>query len=346
MSNNYVEIKTKRVEFEPDSQEGTNVTINDAPEGMQDEQHVLDNLDTSKPVQPEVQPKDEKRKERAKARIKQLLEKERQANERAAKAEAEKEELRKQLMEGRKEDKTALKSRLEANVAMLTKQMTDAIKNGDAEATVVYQEELINAKVDLSKLNDELETEYKEVKAESEQNTHQQQRPSVPERALEWIEDHPAFKTDELFQNAALVVNNQLLREGYNAEEEDFYEELDARLSKRFPEVFGMSEQNRVESNQVEKSKPIPSEPEVKDVKETSQTSKVRISEQTVSGSSRPSANSITKKRTTSVDLSPADIAQAERWGISLEQMARRIAHAEQNKRNDGYVPIHIPSKQ
>lgn len=333
----------KKVEFEenqvptPEAEQVTRVELEDVTEGAPVEQEQP--LEQA-PVVAQPDAKAEERKSRAKTRIKQLLQKEREANERAARAETRANDLERKMLVNKKEDKTALKARLENNIHLLTRQITEAIKSGDADSTVAFQEELINAKVDLAGINKELVTELNDIPESPQSN---QVQPQMPERAAEWIDEHPLFRTDPLFNTAAILANNRLIAEGYSPEDDEFYEELDKRLLKKFPEAFGIEEEKGVQSNQVAQVAPNPSVIETKpqDVKPVSP----RISEQTVSGSSRPSANTITKKRSTSVDLSPADIAQAERWGISLEAMARRILHSEQNKRQDGYVPIMMPTK-
>ena len=156
---------------------------------------------------------------------------------------------------------------------------------------------------------------------------------------MAWIEDYPAFKTDGYFRNSAIVENNQLISEGYDPNTEEFYDELNARLAPRFPKVFGVQAKSSVSF----KDKDSSSEPAIdveQDVKHST-SQKARTTEQVVSGSSRPSAQTTqAARKATSITLTPEHVKQAERWGISLEQMARRIAFSEEHKRVDGYVPI------
>ncbi len=290
-----------------------------------------------------LEPQKEQRVSRAQKRIKELHSDVQQ--ERLEKEELKRQmvELQKQLLQGHASTKESFKTTLEGQIKSLAGQMTAAMTSGDSGMVVQLQDQLMNAKIELQSLNKELSSHAQEItKAESAQTSQQSTAPNrIPERALEWIEDHQEFKTDELFHNAAITVNNQLLREGYDPESDAFYQEIDKRLGKRFPEVFGIAEQTSVQLSQ-SKSSDV-KQPDVKDqvVDVAPATStKVRTVEQTVSGSSRPSANSIPQRKTTQVTLSPQDVKQAEAWGLSLEQMARRIAHAEANKGANGYVPI------
>lgn len=281
--------------------------------------------------------KRENKKSRYQERVKELVSKTHEAENRAAQAEARALELEKKLLAGTASTKESLKGQLETAIKSLQDQLILAAQNGDSSQIVTLQNQLIDAKVELKSLANELKLDYKaveEAKVRSESPKIPAQ-PAVPEKAQDWIEDHPEFNTDELFHSAALVVNNQLLREGFNATTDEFYEELSQRLSKRFPEVFGVQEKNGVElSNKTD------SPEEDKGAKKSS---KVRTTEQIVSGSSRPAANAIQKKTVTEVQLSPEDVRQAEIWGMDLKKVAKRIAHKEANTRTDGYVPIMIP---
>jgi hypothetical protein len=219
----------------------------------------------------------------------------------------------------------------------LHNQLTSALQAGDSEKIVELQDKLITAKMELKGLATELKT----VQKPSEFQPVIRQ-PQISDKAAEWIASYPEFNTDELFHNAAITVNNQLLREGFDANLDEFYEELSQRLSKRFPEVFGVQQENEVSLNQKSDSPPAD-----EGVKKSAPVAKsTRTTDQVVSGSSRSSSNVIQKKNSTEVHLSEADVKLAETWGLDMKQMAKRIAHKENNSRTDGYVPIFIPKNQ
>lgn len=280
-----------------------------------------------------------KSKSRSKKRIMELNARAKEAEERAKTLEERLKDLEKSYTEDKKTSKTTIKTTLEDKVKSLTARMKDAMESGDSETVIELQDDLINTKMELAGVLHELKVSESVKVEEKTEQKQTQTAPEIPEKALDWIEEHPSFKTDELFRVAAITVNNQLLREGYDVEDEEFYIELDTRLQKRFPEEFGMLEENSVES------KKISSDDDTKDVKEKS-SQKARVTEQTVSGSSRPSSTSIsTPAKKNSVTLTPEDIQQADSWGLSLEQMARRIAHLDKNRKQGGYAPIQIPNK-
>lgn len=283
----------------------------------------------------------EKKASRAQKRIKGLLEKDRENARLLAEKDAQIDKLMKLAETGTKSTKENLKSTLEQQVTQLTQALTKAMQDGETERVVDIQDHLINAKSDLRDLMKELS----EMAAKPVPERQQQQQPTaphIPELALDWIEEYPQFKTDQIFHNMARMINDQLLMEGFNPESEDFYEELTDRLAPRFPEVFGMSDEKVVSSKRdgVKYSKTPDSSDEAT---ENTSTRSKRQQPQTVSQASRTPPNSAQKARkANTVELTPEHLAQAEKWGWSVEQMARRVAHIEKNRRTDGYAPIMI----
>ena len=323
----YKEIK---VSFGEDEE----VVDNPAPVEMESEEEVVDPEDAAPaPVEkPKVQ-----KESRAKKRIQQVLsQRDAVAAERDA-ALRELEELRRQMHSGTESKNASLKESLMATITTINRQMAEAIKAGEAEAVVALQDQLFNAKLKLSQLEQEM-TSSKAPVSESPRAKAQEPAPvQIPEAAQAWLEDHPEFHTNQKFQKASLLANNQLLREGYDPQEDEFYEELDSRLSARFPDLFGIEPENSVQL------KEDTSEGDSHDVKPAAP--KVRA--QTVAGSSRPSANTIRSKKSSGNDvtLTPQEVAQADAWGLPLERIASRIKYSEKNRREDGYVPIIIPRK-
>ncbi len=319
------------VEFDSDIQDVDLEDVTKEPE------QIKEVVEKETPPSPPID--DDKRGDKkgssAQRRIRELNARMKEAEARAAALEAEKEELQKKIFESNKVSKSSLKETLENKTKLLTARMKEAMESGNTEEVISLQDDLINTKMELAGVLHDLKQNESVQTKKNESPKQVVSQP--PARALEWIEEHPEFKTDILFNVSAIVVNNQLISEGYNPKDDDFYTELDKRLSKRFPEIFGVEDKKDVESK---KDLSIDDE---KDVKNNSSV-KARVQEQTVSGSSRPSSTIIsspTKK--TTVVLSPADIKQAESWGLSLEQMVKRIAHLEKNKETPGgYVPIKI----
>lgn len=347
----YKEIKITEGEAPTSIIDVEDVALDDAVPAVEEEGSVEINLTTGKeeakeevieevkeeaPKQAPVVTKEDKKPSRAQKRIKQLHTEKTDLQLKLEQAEQEKVDLQRKLLAGTKESKETVKSTLESSLTNLTGSLKDAIESGDSSEVVRLQDEMMTAKMQLAGVTSEL-TDFKDIPDTPAPKQNAQQGPS--EKALDWIAEHPTFKTDELFYVSAMTVNNSLVKEGYDPESEDFYTELNSRLSTRFPEAFGIDEENSVEYSKDENSSKEP------DVKQSKASSK-QTQEQTMSGASRSPAGKANKPRgNDSVVLSPQMVKQADRWGITLEQMARRVAHSQKNSIGDGYVPILIDKK-
>lgn len=352
MESNY-----KKIEFGQDGTLVTNepaVTVEVTDEVAAPVEENFTPVEQAAPA--EEAPREVKRRSRAKERIEQLVSKQRETEEILGRKDQELMELRRQVEQGSKQSKEDLKTSLERQVMSYSKQLADYMRSGDADKAVEVQDMLIEAKVKLSNLTSELAMQKR---AESVQAESPRANPParLPPLAQQWIEEHPDFKSDAIFHAAALAVNNQLVNEGFDHNQEDFWDELSDRLAPRFPEVFGIESKNGVQlsqskhpshetTNGQQDVNNQAARPSAKPADQAQVPSKARTTEQTVSSSSRPASPSVQQPhKGTSVEFTQAEAAQAEAWNIPLETMARRIVHQEKNKRADGYTEIMITKK-
>ena len=156
------------------------------------------------------------------------------------------------------------------------------------------QEALSDAKAELKNIQNwkgriarQQEIEQQQVVKQPEPTP--QYAPQVDTKAQEWAEKNDWFGQDTIKTAAALAIDGELKNEGYDPNDDEFYEEIDNRLQKAFGQT-----------SSVERVQEVTSEPA-----------------QVVSGSSRSSPNSGKK-----VKLSKEDVRLATKWGIPLEQYA------------------------
>ena len=237
----------------------------------------------------------------AEKRIRQLVRQRKEREETIQTLLAQNEELKNNLSKKDKEVVSITSNSLNANEQSLEKTIKmakeaylEAFENGEKEKVLEAQETLNNAQADLKMLQrmkvnaakQQQELEAQEVQPEP-QVQQQPQPTAVDVKAQEWAEKNDWFGDDTIKTAAALALDAELKSEGYDPNDNEFYEEIDRRLEK----AFGGSSV-RVEEN-------------------TSQPSQV------VSGASRSSQNSRSK-----VKLSKEDVRLANKWGIPLEQYA------------------------
>lgn len=322
MTDNYREIKiggnAEEAEFSP-------VVVEIDVENLPTEETVHEEAKVETKVEPKAETNSRYQK-----RVKQLLADTKEAQREAEQLRQENANLTKQMHEGSKASKSDLKTSLETNIQALTNQMKIAKQNGETDLEMDLQEQLMDAKIDLKDLTRELRTVESTVVPEYKAAVN-----AMPDAAVAWIAEYPLFNKDPYFRNSTIVENNQLVSEGWDPRSEEFYDELNSRLAPRFPKVFGVADETSVSLKQKVDSSSAKLDAHV-DVKPASQ----RNTEQTVSGSSRSAANASPQRKTMSVELTAADVAQANRWNMSLEEMAKRKAFIAANKTDNGYVPI------
>ena len=234
----------------------------------------------------------------AEKRIRQLVRQRKEREETIQTLLAQNEELKNNLSKKDKEVVSITSNSLNANEQSLEKTIKmakeaylEAFDSGEKEKVLEAQETLNNAQADLKMLQRmkvNAAKQQQELEAQPEPEVQQQPQPAaVDVKAQEWAEQNDWFGEDTIKTAAALALDAELKSEGYDPNDNEFYEEIDRRLEK----AFGGSSV-RVEEN-------------------TSQPSQV------VSGASRSSQNSRSK-----VKLSKEDVRLANKWGIPLEQYA------------------------
>ena len=136
--------------------------------------------------------------------------------------------------------------------------------------------------------------------------TQATQQPKLHKLAREWISDNSEwYNKDRISTQAAHIINEDLLQEGFDPETEEFYTEISKRLKKEMPHKFGQQEEPT--------NKPA----------------------QVVAGKSRTSASSKGKIR-----LSQEDVRLAKKMGVPLDVYAKEKAKVE--KAGDDYTTVNV----
>ena len=196
-------------------------------------------------------------------------------------------DYRRQTVDSKKEE---IKRRVEAAQMSFSR----AFDEGDKDILVKSQSDLAEAQAELKLL------EYAEIMGNRNtpkapvQNTVE--RPAVnqyDEGAVDWAKKNEWFGKDKIGTSIALAVDQSLKDEGFDPRDDEFYEELDRRLSKELP--------SRLRPGG--------------DAKPT----------QVVAGQSRRQAPS------NKVRLTQEDVSLAKKWGIPLERYAAEKRKAERS---------------
>ena len=179
--------------------------------------------------------------------------------------------------------------------------MEAAVGAQDIEKQVAAQQEIARLTIEDERLKvskakaiqrkAQIESAPKEEVEQIINNQPQQQREPDP-KAVAWADKNDWFGTDNAMTYTAYDIHNQLVKEGIDVADDDYYTEIDKRIRKEFPHKF---------SNGGDVSRP----------------------KQKVAGVVRKSA---TGRRT--VKLTPSQVAIAKKLGVPLEEYAKHVKEA------------------
>ena len=190
---------------------------------------------------------------------------------------------------------------LSDKISLSKQSFADALEQGDNEKVVSAQEAMVDAQSELKLL--QVRKNYLEAQPTEVPQRQPMQAPpqeTYDPLAVEWAQRNEWFGQDSVATAAALAIDQKLKEQGKDPSSESFYEEVDHELSKELPHKFGKQEP--------------------------------RNPAQVVAGQSRKPASG--KK----VRLTQKDVALAQKWGISLDQMATEKAKID--IADGDYTPI------
>jgi hypothetical protein len=252
----------------------------------------------------------------AEKRIRQLIRQRKERDEQIAALIQKNEELGNNLRTKDKEVNQVNKLSLDASEKQLTDKLElartvymEAFDEGEKEKLLKAQEMLNEAQADLKAVSSAKQS-YEEVEVSSSATPPPSRtniaQPATDPKAEEWASKNSWFGQDNIKTAAALAIDAELKQEGYDPQDEEFYQEIDNRINKAFS-------QNTEETT--ERVQENPSTPA-----------------QVVSGASRLSPSSSSK-----VKLSKEDVRLAQKWNIPLEQYAAeklKVSDADGNYTN------------
>ena len=275
----------------------------------------------AEPVQEEEQPQelDGIKTKGAEKRIRQLVRQRKERDEQIAQLLAQNEELSNNLKQKESFFNEVIKLNLDASEKQLTDKVTlarnaymEAFESVEKEKLLQAQEMLNEAQVDLKHLNltkAQMEEVAEQPEPEQAAPVQQPVQQTPDPRAEEWAANNEWFGKDKILTVSALTIDQELKAEGYDPDDEEFYQEVDRRLAEAFPHKFKSSEVPVEENqNRVQEDTSVPA--------------------QVVGSSSRSTPNSSKSK----IKLTKEDVRLANKWNIPLETYAAqklKVAEAD-----------------
>jgi hypothetical protein len=199
-----------------------------------------------------------------------------------------------------------LDARVDAQREQVKASLQKAIESQDASKIMEANDKLTQLAVEKEKARLELVNREEQKKAEEEKSKQQQNvqaepqtaeisqsAPRITPKAKKWAEENKWFGSDEVMTNAAITIHNNIAQEGIAVDSEEYYNEVNSRLRKYFPENFDDTK----DEPKKETPKPV----------------------QTVASAARSQQG----RRT--VKLTKSQVAIAKRLGVPLEEYARYV---------------------
>ena len=235
-------------------------------------------------------------------RAKESLAREKQELERLAAAMIdENKRLRQQNAAGAQQLATTALSAADAEVEAARRKLKEAHDSFDTDAIVAAQEALADAKIKQQQMRSFRPAPLQETQDVVQNQPAEVPKPALDERTLRWQAKNQWFGAEgnEEMTLYALGLHQRLVREGVDPRTENYFEQVDARLRKTFPDFFGTSATPNADRAE---SRPAP----------------------VVAPSTRMSG---AKK----VQLTPTQLALAKKYGLTPQQYAAEVIKLERN---------------
>ena len=255
-----------KVEIDTDDVEEETVTVEEKPKEIKTEEIEVD-LGYTDPVKEgttaEVveETKQEKKEdnlvdmtENVQKRINSLTRKmreaERQKQEAIAYAQSIIEKTNKEKKEAKRFEQDFTKefeSRVDTQKEIVKQNLKNAIENNDAEKIMEAQEQLTTLAVEKEKAKIK-QKQFEEEKTREEElaknppandpNSVPQPQADISPKAKAWGEENTWFGNDEKMTQRAFAIHGELVAEGFDAESDRYYNEVDKRMRESFPTHF------------------------------------------------------------------------------------------------------------
>ena len=181
----------------------------------------------------------------------------------------------------------------------------EAYESGDSDRLVAAQEDLTSAKIKLDRVNNFKPAPLQEEKKEVQIAQPKDETPPVDAKAERWAGENSSwFGKDKEMTSFAFGYHAKLVDAGIDPSSDEYYEKLNSRMRKVFPEAFESEEPPEEEKPQPPRQKP--------------------------SNVVAPATRSTAPKK---ISLTKDQVNLAKRLGLTPEQYAREVAKLNRNAR-------------
>ena len=130
------------------------------------------------------------------------------------------------------------------------RQYKEAYESGDTDAIVEAQDAIATARIRADKVANfkPAPLQQEETPVQVPQTAREQPKSQVDQRASTWAEENSWFGSDDEMTAFALGLHNKLVKDGVDPQSDTYYEHINTRMRKVFPEEFNESEDASTEA--------------------------------------------------------------------------------------------------
>ena len=152
--------------------------------------------------------------------------------------------LRQNVNTGSEQFTQMAKTAAEAELDKARREYKAAQEAFDSDAILAAQEALLDAKMKLESAKNFRQTPLQEENFEVQTTPQEPQRVQPDEKTLRWQAKNQWFGADgfEEVTSYALGLHQKLVNSGTDPRSDEYFEQIDARVKSKFPEVFGGNE--------------------------------------------------------------------------------------------------------
>jgi len=144
-------------------------------------------------------------------------------------------ELQERLARGEQYLVETSKAKNEAMLSQAEREYKEAYEAGDSDKLVAAQRKLSEIVVEKREVEN-----YRPAPLQTEKYEVEQQIPRVvpDDRTRQWVSQNEWFENDPVMRGAAFGIHDELVKSGYVAGSDAYFEQVDARIRENFPHKF------------------------------------------------------------------------------------------------------------
>lgn len=193
-----------------------------------------------KAEQPEKKESEEEYSAKVQKRINKLISQRRDAEQETEKLQQQYNQLQTRLERLEKGSQTRVENEFNKRYAETKQALAKAVEEGDTQAQVDFSEQLADMRATM-RVN-EMQRRQQKIQAQNSPTVGHAEAASVPppQKAMDWWQKNRWFNAQgfEKETAAARAIDVQLDVEGYDKNSEEYYDNLNSRLRKLFPELI------------------------------------------------------------------------------------------------------------